>query len=125
MPNHLHAIVVLDDNVPATDLVETHGRASLHQPTTAESFLCGIAYRKPKSISSFVAGYKSAVLSKYNNWVDEQMANGVTGIEKFNRQNPLWQSNYYDRIIRNGKEYERIEIYIGENSINWPTDELY
>lgn len=31
----------------------------------------------------------------------------------------LWQRNYWDRIIRNDKEYERIVEYIQNNPINW------
>ncbi|MCX6257619.1 MAG: transposase, partial [Bacteroidia bacterium] len=53
MPNHLHAIVFIDGTV-----VGTHGRASL-QPT-------GIAYRPPKSVSSFVAGFKSVTTKRIN-----------------------------------------------------------
>ena len=100
MPNHLHAIVIikksdgtggldglngsngsngLDDShgmdgshgFPGSN-VETHGRASLqsgqskqpNQPKQPQF------YRKPKSLSSFIAGYKSAVTTQINNWID-------------------------------------------------------
>jgi hypothetical protein len=46
--------------------------------------------RKPKSISSFVAGYKSVVLNKIDDLIDEQRI----PMQKFNRRNPLWQANY-------------------------------
>jgi REP element-mobilizing transposase RayT len=74
MPNHLHAIVGLD----AVGTVGTRDHTS--QPFE----------RKPKSISSFVAGYKSVVLNKIDDLIDERQL----PIQKFNRKNPLWQANY-------------------------------
>ena len=35
----------------------------------------------------------------------------------------IWQRNYYDHIIRNEKEYERIYAYIEGNHLNWVDDE--
>jgi len=105
MPNHLHALVFLDavsDNAGVA--AETDGRASLN--------------RKPKSISSFVAGFKSAAIKRIDDWIDE---NHLT-IPKFNRHNPLWQSNYYDRIVRNPSEYDEIARYIDLNPHKWDND---
>lgn len=113
MPNHLHAILILDNDDPVGthDSVETHGRASLQTQSN------GIAYRSPKSISSFVAQYKSSVVSRYDDWVD------TVGMgEKYNRQNPLWQSNYHDHIIRDEQEYDKIMEYIINNPLKWNDD---
>ena len=113
MPNHLHAILILDndDSVGTHDSVETHGRASLQSQSN------GIAYRSPKSISSFVAQYKSSVVSRYDDWVD------TVGMgKKYNRQNPLWQSNYHDHIIRDEQEYSKIMEYIINNPLKWNDD---
>ncbi|MBO7541827.1 MAG: hypothetical protein J6T33_09235 [Bacteroidales bacterium] len=116
MPNHLHAIVILDktqclstnsdaDNCGNARPVETHGRASLQ--------------RQPKSISSFVAGFKSATTNSIDDWID---SNNIP-MPKFNRNNPLWQSNYNDRIIRDYPEYQRISDYIVNNPMKWEDDE--
>jgi REP element-mobilizing transposase RayT len=35
---------------------------------------------------------------------------------------PLWQRNYYERIIRNTAELARIRQYIRDNPANWATD---
>ncbi|MGM0479412.1 MAG: transposase [Bacteroidota bacterium] len=121
MPNHLHAIVGLEsgsvgngfDAMDETnqmngtiDNVGTHGRASLHYRPFQ---------RKPKSISSFIAGYKSAVLNKIDDLIDERQI----PMQKFNRRNPLWQANYYDHIIRDGLAYVRISEYIRRNPEKW------
>ena len=34
----------------------------------------------------------------------------------------LWQRNYYDRIIRNEKELDKIRKYIFENPLKWELD---
>jgi putative transposase len=83
MPDHFHAIVLLDPdmnegaqdlnvggqdlNVGGQDLnVGAHGRTRLHSnpQTNPESY--GVAYRSPKSISSFMAGFKSSATKKIN-----------------------------------------------------------
>ena len=116
MPDHLHAIVILDKSKCADGIVETHGRASLH-PThipTPPQF-----QRQPKSISSFVAGFKSATVKRIDDWID---SNNMT-MAKFNKNNPLWQSNYHDHIIRNEIEFNYIFEYIVRNPIDWKEEE--
>jgi REP element-mobilizing transposase RayT len=140
MPDHLHAIVLLKkmvDNNGSDDtvvdngivethghfpiephgrfLVETHGRASLSsvEPTNNSIF-----QRKPKSISSFMAGFKSATSNEIDNFIDN---NGLE-ISKFNKNNRLWQPNYYDRIIRNESEYYKRKNYIINNPLKWNDD---
>ena len=148
MPDHLHAIVILD-KTKCMDVgacgdgshgdvsfgpVETHGRASLpqsqpqpqpqsqpqpwqfqpQQPQPTPPF-----QRQPKSISSFVAGFKSATVKRIDDWID---ANQPT-MAKFNKNNPLWQSNYYDHIIRDVIEYQYIAEYIVRNPMEWKDEE--
>lgn len=125
MPNHIHAIIVLekpiDEMIDGTDgtHVETHGRASLQsttvQPTEQSKFI-----RKPKSISSFIAGYKSAINSKIDDYIDDNNLD----IPKYNRNNHFFQQNYNDHIIRNNTEYHKIKIYIINNPSNWKNDKF-
>ena len=141
MPNHLHGIVILkkpivdaviDSNDGSHDgsLVETHGRASQpeNQPEN-QNPSPQKPQRKPKSISSFIAGFKSAVTTKINNLIDLRMQiHGPTfqfATSKFNRKNKLWQLNYYDHIIRNNVEFNRIKKYIISNPSNWQEDKFY
>jgi REP element-mobilizing transposase RayT len=37
----------------------------------------------------------------------------------------LWQRNYYERVIRNVDEYNRIAEYIKNNPQNWRNDKLW
>ena len=119
MPNHLHTIIILkkpDDTIDSTDSpVETDGRPSLQQRKNQTNFV-----RLPKSISSFIAGFKSAINSKIDDYIDENNLD----IPKYNRNNHFFQPNYYDHIIRNKTEFFRIKNYIINNPQNWETDTL-
>ena len=79
-----------------------------------------IPQRQPKSISSFVAGYKSAVVNKIDDYIDDNKLK----TNKYNRNNPLWQSNYHDHIIRDNESYHKIKNYIINNPGNWREDGL-
>jgi putative transposase len=141
MPNHIHAIIYLNDD--KSDLgnyrkknykslfenaVDTHGRVYLrsnndrlcqHQKYSEESKKHSLI-RTPKSISSFIAGFKSSVNSEIDNYIDENRL----GIPKYNRKNHFFQPNYYDRIIRDEQEYKRIKYYVINNPLNWESDSL-
>jgi putative transposase len=128
MPTHLHGLVVLKNIENGIDgNAETHGRASL-QPNrvsnpqrlfpqqripTPTKF-----QRKPKSVSSFVAGFKSATTTQIDDFIDLNKLN----IPKYNSKNKLWQPNYHDHIVRNETEYWKIKKYIINNPFNWGKD---
>ncbi|MCI9264304.1 MAG: hypothetical protein HFF06_06985 [Oscillospiraceae bacterium] len=38
---------------------------------------------------------------------------------------PLWQTTFYDHIIRNEADYLRIWNYIDMNPAKWPEDEYF
>ena len=94
MPDHIHGIIwiVAGNNVGAT------GRSPLrpHGPS-------------PKSLGSFIAGYKSAVTKRIN---EMRKTPGT----------PVWQRNYYEHIIRDEEESNATRLYIIENPQNWDID---
>lgn len=59
------------------------------------------------NLASIIRGYKSSVKSYAN----------------LNNIDFDWQSKYYDRIIRNEKEYINIRSYIQNNPENWLSNE--
>lgn len=138
MPNHLHTIVeiqkpnVVEPHV--LDSVEPHGRA-VHQKSTDPNHPSensknsdindmrikrNMPIRLPKSISSFMAGFKSAVNTQIDNFIDDHNLQ----IPKYNRNNHFFQPNYHDHIIRNDSEYQRIKNYIIQNPKKWCDDSL-
>jgi REP element-mobilizing transposase RayT len=113
--------------------VDTHGRVyqqGVEEPNLSNEILDNdfdinqikrnMPIRLPKSISSFIAGFKSAVNTKIDDYIDAHELN----IPKYNRKNHFFQPNYHDHIIRNYKEYYFIARYIEHNPMNWNKDSL-
>ncbi len=68
-------------------------------------------WRSPsKTIGSVIRGFKIGVTK----W----MRNNTNVVN-------VWQRNYYDHIIRNEQDYERISEYIKNNPILWKEDRFY
>lgn len=111
MPNHLHGIVLISTSKQPnnkTTVVGAHSCAPLPNNPVSK----GIAYRRPRSLSSFVAGFKSATTKHINRMRD---ASGT----------PVWQRNYYEHIIRNEASLQLIRQYIQTNPLSWCDDQLH
>ena len=129
MPNHIHAIVEIktDDSVDSDEKsvsipLDTNGRSYLTVESETKKIKLNqdLPIRLPKSISSFIAGFKAAVNSKIDDYIDENQLK----IPKYNRNNHFFQPNYHDHIIRNHFAYHRIKKYIINNPIKWDKDKL-
>jgi len=51
----------------------------------------------------------------------------IRGVKQYNWKrfdNKLWQLKFWDHIIRNNSDYERIANYIIENPVKWNNDKL-
>lgn len=95
MPNHFHGIVVITGRGTAR-------RAPTGHTPTMEKFGRPVA----GSIPTIVRSFKSAVTKRVNE----------------HRQTPgaiLWQRNYWEHIIRNETELNRIREYIRNNPMQW------
>jgi len=55
----------------------------------------------------------SQVINQFKGWVSKK-----SGF-------PIWQRSFYDRIIRNDKEFADVWQYIENNPVNWQNDEYY
>ena len=105
MPNHMHGIVILQPE--RSTLVSNNNREGL--------------VRKPKSLSSFIAGYKSSVTSKINKIIKGR----DLMLPLYGNENKLWQSNFHDHVIRNQEEYFKIKNYILNNPKLWVDDKFF
>lgn len=95
MPNHLHAIVSMLSR-PRDGTVGAHGRAPLLS-------------RPPRSLGSFVAGFKAASSRRINELRETPGAR-------------VWQRNYHEHTIRDRDELERIRRYVLFNPLLWRED---
>ncbi|HIK16259.1 MAG TPA: transposase [Leptolyngbyaceae cyanobacterium M33_DOE_097] len=115
MPNHLHGIVIIQPSNLSIELsdrttnnVGANGRSPL-QETNQDRI---IPPMKPRSLSSFVAGFKSATTKRIN------LRRNAPGT-------PVWQRNYYEHIIRDEGTLQAIRQYILNNPLAWWQDELH
>jgi len=93
MPNHFHGIIILTDN----------SKGVLQYAPTNK-------FRSPsQAIGSIVRGFKSAV---------------TRGIKRLDYPffYSVWQRNYYEHIIRNERELNRIREYVQNNPLRWQYD---
>ena len=105
MPNHIHAIVVIDAQ-PETG--GSHSQGACHIRKAAEP---PTAVQRPAPTLAQVIGlYKSGVSRKIRRKEPDKI---------------IWQRSYYDRVIRNETEYLNTWKYIDENPLKWVDDELY
>ena len=65
--------------------------------------------RTPRTLGSLIAGYKSSVTKRINELRETPGA-------------PVWQRNYYERVIRDERELHRIRRYIVDNPERWAQD---
>ena len=92
MPNHLHDIVVLPGEPLSESLVKWLPRGP-----------------KPGSLGAVLGGFKSAVSRRVS-------ASDLSPVR------PLWQRNYYERIIRSDRELDATRKYIETNPARWDDD---
>ena len=93
MPNHVHGILLIAHNARAT-------HASPLRPSSGPP---------KRSLGAIVGSYKSAVSKRIN------QSCRTPGV-------PLWQRSYYDHVIRNDADLNRIRQYIAENPARWHED---
>ncbi len=91
MPNHVHGILFIEEmaNVGATGPVAPTNKPKSLQPNT---------------LGSIIGQFKSVVTKK---------------IRQSGRINFKWQRGFYDRVIRNDDELNRIREYIIYNPLKW------
>ncbi len=121
MPNHVHGIVVLNDDGVVSDDGRggssiTGGTISPDETNAGRTTPLTEKIRpyepiKPRhGLSEIVRAFKSFSARRIN------VLRHTEGI-------PVWQRNYYEHIIRNETEMDRITRYIEFNSSAWMDDD--
>ena len=99
MPNHAHAVIVISE----PEVSGSEGRDGLQTAPTS-----GDMWKKP--LGRLVGAYKT-----HSTVLINQIEN-TPGVR-------FWQRNYYERVIRNEREFVAIYDYIQTNPLNWDKDE--
>lgn len=111
MPNHIHGILILNEDTDRVDDVETLHETSLHHQPSNDEKNEQMSNISPKagSISTIIRSYKSAV-TKHANRLGLPFE---------------WQARFHDHIIRNAQSFDHISNYILNNPLNWDKDKFY
>lgn len=119
MPNHVHAVFILTENDVGAGLCACP--SSSNSMIENERFVEG----HPRRGAPTDEGRTSLpdVVYRFKSWTTKLYSDDVkqNGWEPFPGR--LWQRNYYEHIIRNDDELNRICEYINENPQNWAIDE--
>jgi putative transposase len=94
MPNHSHGIIVIIENVDPQNIV--------------------VQNKKP-TLGDIIGAFKSITTHEYILGVDNKHW------PQFYKR--LWQRNYYEHVVRDEKDLNRIRDYIQSNPANWDEDE--
>jgi hypothetical protein len=130
MPNHFHATLafhpvgahggapsrlggaidpgIIDDSDGKRSELTLVGRGS----SGAERAHRRAPLRVPQSLGSMIAGFKQATTVQIN-----RLRNTPHAI--------VWQRNYWEHIIRDEEDWQRIADYILSNPLRWKEDKLY
>ena len=95
MPNHFHGIIFI--------------RELARPKSTSTDNLTGSSAVKIKPLGQLIGSFKTSSTKQFN------LVCNTPG-------NIIWQRNYYDRIIRDDAELDRIRAYIMANPFRWPKE---
>lgn len=113
MPNHIHGIIEITDNVGANCIrpnnENTDNTGVCNTPLQENN---NILRSPSQTIGAIIRGYKSAVTKQINNICKTENVQ-------------IWQRNDYGHIIRNTESHQKITDYILTNPLNWVNDKYY
>ena len=110
MPNHIHILFLITDVVAGPRACQTD-QTNNGQPQGVDPT------KKQLSLPDIVHRIKSLTTHQYMMGVWDK------GWPRFEKH--LWQRNYYERFIRNERDYQAIYDYIIANPMNWQKDEEF
>jgi len=108
MPNHVHGILIIVGADPRVcpDQGRTFNTRGEH---------AGSPLRERPTLGRIIQWFKTMTTNAYIRGVENE------GWQPFPGR--LWQRNYYEHIIRDEDELNRLRQYIIDNPANWETDE--
>jgi putative transposase len=104
MPNHVHGVIFIYDSLVGDALVASHDVSSHNTKGRPQG----------SPLPTFMDRFKSMTTVEYIRGVK------TFGWTPFNGK--LWQRGYYDHIVRNEKDLDRIRQYIINNPLQWADD---
>lgn len=117
MPNHIHFIMI---NVGA----DLRVCPNIHDEHVLGEHILGEHVLGEHVLGEHIGTPLHVVVQWFKTMTTNAYIRGVTSYhwQRFNKR--MWQRNYYEHIIRNENEYNRIVQYIIDNPAKWGNDQL-
>ncbi len=117
MPNHLHAVIVIDgDKIPTRNCRDAARRVSTTDAQIETDSRRDAACRVSTTNNTRNVPTK---------WLAVTIGGIKSAVTKFAHENKLdfaWQTRFHDHIIRDAGEMNRITKYIEKNIAQWESD---
>jgi REP element-mobilizing transposase RayT len=112
MPDHVHGIVMIGDMGMVPNIGDASTVGAIHESPLHRGDASNVHARRRMTISRFVGRFKMTTAK----WINIQR--GTPG-------SPVWQRNFYDRVIRDAIELEHVRAYILDNPRRWNRSDLW
>ena len=119
MPNHIHGIVVICDRCEAGSAVGGGEGGETPPLRGAESAVGGGEGEETPPLPVFSGRPKLGQVVAYFKYRSAKRINALWGTAG----ERLWQRNYYEHVVRDERDLERLRGYIDENPARWDLDD--
>lgn len=130
MPNHIHGIIVIqkgrgeagDTRYSSQSKISISPASPLHPDTNSlrTPLTNPGKLKEPTQPNGTISGSIGAIVQNYKSLTTRK----INMIQRTKNQS-IWQSNYYEHIIRDENDYARIVDYIENNPHSWEDDVMY
>ena len=123
MPNHIHMVIILDGGAGMSSPVGPPPNVGLPH--------CDSPTNDKPTNDNLTSNGKDPEMQRRANRcgrLSHIIGQFKSAVTRFARENQIpfsWQPRYYDRIVRNRGEMNRIALYIEQNPMKWETDCFY
>ena len=118
MPNHIHFIIQIVGADPCV--------CPQHQNTGTRNYSSGIFSERVTKGAHAGAPLRGITVGDVVRWFKTMTTNQyITHVKSgilppFDKR--IWQRNYYEHVIRNDADYDRLATYIADNPVKWSED---
>lgn len=128
MPDHIHMVVIIDETKTSHEKrvidngVETFPETSQYSNQLMTQYSNKIMTTETFQETSLQGGNRMSRATQMQSWLSvviRQFKQSVTRFARITQPDFAWQERYYDRIIRNQCEMNRIAKYIEDNVAKW------
>ena len=117
MPNHIHAIVIIDDHDTCRD--------AIHRVSENDYVSEMEKQMEPNKVRGGVTRNNNPMLYQSLGTVIRGLKARVTHYANENGIDFAWQSRFHDRIIRDQKDMNETALYVDNNVAKWHEDEMH